>query len=125
MLTRTFLGILVLVCTLSASQADRSFRGRVSNGATPVAKAIVTVTNQDTVMSVATDKDGRFALDGLPAGRYELRVSAGGYAVLERSVVVHAHEPYRNRIDVNRLIPADRQTVSVNDLLTHKEARNH
>jgi hypothetical protein len=75
-------------------------------------------------MSVATDSEGRFALQGVPAGRYDLRVSADGYAVLERSVVVHAHEPHRNWIDVNGLIPADRQTVSVNELLAHKETRS-
>jgi hypothetical protein len=120
MLIRIFFCVLVAVCTLSASQSDRAFRGRVSDGATPVAKAIVTITNQDTVMTVATDSDGRFVLHGLPAGRYDLRVSASGYAILERPVIVHAHEPYRNRIDVNGLVPADRQTVSVNELLTHK-----
>ncbi|MGD1097737.1 MAG: carboxypeptidase-like regulatory domain-containing protein [Bryobacteraceae bacterium] len=121
---RTFFGILVAVCTLSASQVDRPLRGRVSDGATPVVSAIITISNHQTVMSVATDSEGRFALQGVPAGRYDLRVSADGYAVLERSVVVHAHEPHRNWIDVNGLIPADRQTVSVNELLAHKETRS-
>lgn len=120
MLIRTIFGVLLAVCTLSASQTDRALRGRVSDGSTPVAKAIVTITKQDTVVSVATDSKGRFVLRGLPAGRYDLRVSASGYAILERPVIVHAHEPYRNRIDVNGLAPADRQTVSVNELLAHK-----
>ena len=120
----TFLGVLVAVCTLSASEVDRAFGGRVANGTTPVAEAIVTLSNQETVMSVATDRDGRFALQGVPAGRYDLRVSAGGFAVLERPVVVHAHEAHRNRVEINGLIPADRQTISVGELMAHKDARN-
>jgi hypothetical protein len=124
MLIRTFFGVLFALCTLSASQVDRPLRGRVSAGATPVASAIITISNQQTVMSVATDSQGRFALQGVPAGRYDLRVSADGYGVLERTVTVHAHEPHRNWIDVNGLIPADRQTVSVNELLHGGSTRN-
>ncbi len=125
MLVRTLLGVVVAACALSASHADRTLCGRVSDGATPVAEAIVTISSQGLVMSATTGIDGGFAIHGVPAGRYDFRVAASGYSLSERVVIVHSYDSHRNWIDVNNLIPADRQTVSVNDLLAHKEARNH
>ena len=122
MLVRTFVAVLVAALTLSAGEAERALSGRVSDGATPVAAAIVTITSADTVMSVTTDNQGRFTLPAAPVGRYDLRVSAGGYAVLERRVTIHAHEQQRNWVDIGGLVPAGQQTVSVRELLEHKNA---
>lgn len=122
MLIRTFVAVLVAALTLSAGEAERALSGRVSDGASPVAAAIVTITSADTVMSATTDNQGRFMLPAVPTGRYDLRVSAGGYAVLERHVTIHAHEQERNWVDISGLVPAGQQTVSVRELLEHKNA---
>ena len=114
----------VAVPLLSASQAGSALSGRVSDDSAPVAGAIVTVSNSGFVKSVTTDTDGRFVLQPVPPGRYEFRTSAHGYAVFERSVIVHSDGAHRNWIDVKTLIPADRQTVSVLDLAARKQARN-
>ena len=109
---------------LSASQDGSAFSGRVSDGSAPVADAIVTVSSPGFLKSVTTDADGRFVIEPVPPGRYELRTSAHGYAVFECPVMVHSGDSRRNWIDVKNLIPADRQTVSVLDLAARKQARN-
>jgi hypothetical protein len=117
--------ILVLaVPLLSASEAGRALSGRVSDGAAPVAGAIVTVSSSGFVKSVTTDDDGRFILDALPPGRYEFRTSAQGYAVFECPVIVRSNRMHRNWIDVKSLIPAGEQTVSVLELAGRKQAGN-
>jgi len=109
---------------LSASQAGSALSGRVADGSAPVAGAIVTISSPGFLKSVTTDADGRFVLEPVPPGRYEFRTSARGYAVFERSVMVHCDDFRRNWIDVRNLIPAGRQTVNVLDLAAGKQARN-
>jgi carboxypeptidase family protein len=121
---RIVIGVFVLVSVLSAGQAGTPLRGRVSDGSSPVAGAIVTVSNKGFVKSVTTDDDGRFMFESVPPGRYDFRTSASGYVVHESSVVVHSDEFHRNWIEVKGLVPADQQTVSVVDLALRKQARN-
>ena len=120
------LGLILAVAAplLSAGQGGSALSGRVSDGSAPVAGAIVTVSNPGYLKSVTTDADGRFVLERVPPGRYEFRTSAHGYAVFERPVIVHSYDFHRNWIDVNNLIPAGQQTVSVLDLAVRKQARN-
>jgi len=113
---RTFLSVFVLATALVASQVGTSFRGKVSAGRFPVPGAIVTISNHDFVKSVTTDSGGRFKFESVPPGRYDFRTSVPGYAVHESSVIVHSYDLRRNSISVNERVPADRQTVSVNDL---------
>jgi hypothetical protein len=107
---------------LGASKAGSALSGRVSDGSAPVAGAIVTVSNPGFLKGVTTDDKGRFVLEPVPPGRYEFRTSAHGYAVFECPVIIHSDG--LNWIDVKKLIPADRQTVSVLDLAARKQARN-
>jgi carboxypeptidase family protein len=100
MLLRTVLGGILAVSGLSASQEGAGFFGRVSEGTVPVAGAIVTISNRGFVKSVTTNGNGRFALEPIPAGRYDLRTSVSGYAVFECSVIVHSDDSHRNWIDV-------------------------
>jgi carboxypeptidase family protein len=123
MLLRTVLGGILAVSGLSASQEGAGFFGRVSEGTVPVAGAIVTISNRGFVKSVTTNGNGRFALEPIPAGQYDLRTSVSGYAVFECSVIVHSDDSHRNWIDVKGLLPADQQTVSVVDLAARKQAR--
>jgi len=121
---RTVIGLFAAVFMLGASQAGTPFRGRVSDGASPVAGAIVTISNKGFVKSVTTDDDGRFMFESIPPGRYDFRTSAAGYAVHESSVVVHSDDSRRNWVEVKGLLPADQQTVSLVDLALRKQARN-
>ncbi|HYL38200.1 MAG TPA: carboxypeptidase-like regulatory domain-containing protein [Bryobacteraceae bacterium] len=123
MLVRTVAGMLLALC-LSAGQDSTSLSGQVSEHGTPVAGAIVTISNRGFIKSVTADAGGRFAFEAVPPGRYDFRTSAHGYAVFERTVILHSDNAHRNWIDVKDLIPADQQSVSVTDLATRKLARN-
>jgi hypothetical protein len=120
MLIQIVLGAILAMSVFGASPRGTVVTGQVSDGATPVASAIVTISNRDFVKSTTTDGNGRFILETVPPGRYGCRISAHGYAVVERPVIVHGGGSHRNWINVTELIPADRQTVSVVDLLRHQ-----
>jgi hypothetical protein len=96
--------------------ARQILAGQVIDAGIPVAGAIVTISNRDFVKSGTTDGEGRFLVEPVPPGRYNYRISAHGFAVMERSIVIHGHDSHRNWIGVTELIPADQQTVSVVDL---------
>jgi hypothetical protein len=123
MLVRTVLGVLLALCFSRASQVNTALFGQVSRDGYPVGGAIVTLSNRGFVKSATTDASGRFVLEAVPPGRYDFRTSAHGYAVFECPIIVHS-DAHRNWIDVKRLLPADQQTVSVNDLAARKLARN-
>jgi len=123
MIFQTLVGLILAGSVLNASQAGTALSGRVSDGSVPVAGAIVTISSRGFVKSVTTDANGKFVFEAILPGRYDFRTSAPGYAVFESSVNVHSDDSsQRNWIDVKNLIPADRQTVSVGDLATRKEA---
>ncbi len=61
-----------------------SIRGTVAldaSSAAPIRRAIVRITNQEVFgpRLAITDEAGRFAVEGLPAGRYLISVAKGGY----------------------------------------------
>jgi uncharacterized membrane protein len=114
----------MLALGLYAGQDNSALSGQVSEHGAPVGGAIVTISNRGFIKSATTDAEGKFALEPVPAGRYDFRVSAHGYAVFERPVTVHAENPQRNWMDVKDLIPADHQSVSVAELASRKLARN-
>ncbi len=74
-------------------QAASGLRGQVVDGRSGVPLARVLVVVGDSDRSVLTDKDGRFAIDGLPAGPHRIYVSVVGFAVEEREVVLQAGVP--------------------------------
>ncbi len=57
----------------------------------PLERVLVVV--EDTGLSVITDADGRFILDGLPPGQHRLYVSVVGYALFRREVVTGPGAP--------------------------------
>ena len=122
MLVRVVVG-LIFAAWAWAGQDGRVLVGQVSDHGNPVAGAIVTVSNRGFLKSVTTDAEGKFVLQAVPAGRYDLRISAHGYAVNERTVILHS-DARLNSIEVNDLVPFDQQTVSVAELATRKLARN-
>ena len=111
-----FAAVWVAILAMSISGGNptgTALPGRISDGSTPVSGAIVTISSRGFVQSTTTDENGRFLFEPVPSGRYAFRISAGGYAVHEYSIVVRDGDPGRNRINVTSLVPADEQTVSV------------
>lgn len=104
-------------------QAATELRGRISDHGTPIAGAIVTISNQGFLKSVKSDEEGRFTFDAVPRGQYDFRMTARGYAVIERPVTVRLGYIHRNRIDVKHLIAADEQTVSIDALPNRTQLR--
>jgi protocatechuate 3,4-dioxygenase beta subunit len=99
-------------------------RGRVldGQGTQQIPNAIVTVTSQaGYISSVTTNRDGQFSFASLPAGEYDFRVTVHGYAIYEREVSVAANGGVRE-LDIRMMVPADKQTVSVNELLAQKSS---
>jgi hypothetical protein len=123
MLLQIVFGSILAVSVVNAGPQTALY-GRVSVDAAPVAGAIVTVSNRGFLKSVTTGDNGRFVVEPLPAGRYDFRTSVPGYAIFERSVIVHAEDSHRNWIDVKDLMPADQQTVSIFDLVARKQGHH-
>jgi len=101
------------------------FSGRVFDveGTRQIASAIVTVTTPaGYVASVETNKAGQFSFTALPAGEYDFRVTAHGYAIYERRITVSGDAGVRE-LDIRMLVPADKQTISVADLMKRDVTR--
>ena len=116
MTTRSISVLLMTLGLLQAGEESTALRGQVSERGSPIAGAIVTISNGEFVRSATTDANGRFALKPVPPGRYDFRTTAHGYAVFERAVTVRSEDSRRNWIEVKSLIPIDQQTVSVSEL---------
>jgi hypothetical protein len=121
MLIQTVLSAILAASLPGVNPGGTSLFGRVSDGATPIAGAIVTISSRGFVKSTLTDEGGRFTLQPVPAGRYDFRASAPRYAVFESHVIVHGGDSHRNWISVTDLVPVDQQTVSVADLMRHQQ----
>ena len=77
----------LLFSSLAAQAQSAAVHGRVVDFQTgePIAKAAVSVAGQPKTVAT-TNADGRFTLDGLPAGPIELRVTTVGYGLLKKHV---------------------------------------
>lgn len=64
---------------IAAAAAQGTVAGRVTAAGAPVAAARVEVEALGSVAASVTDGDGRFVLNGLPAGRHTLRIAAAGF----------------------------------------------
>jgi hypothetical protein len=122
---RTALIILAALPLLAANGNSESMRGRVFDidGSKQVPNAIVTVsTASGYVASVVTDRNGEFNFAALPAGEYDFRVTARGFAIYERQLTVADNGGVRE-LDIRLLVPADKQTVSVSELRKSEPAQ--
>ena len=103
---------------LAADASNGRFSGRVfeGEGTKLIANAIVTVsTPAGYVSSNVTNNAGAFSFQSLPAGEYDFRVTAHGFAIYERKVTV-ARDAGVRELDIRMLVPANKQTVSVAEL---------
>ena len=111
--------LLAALPLLAAGAGHLELRGRIldGQGTKELANAIVTVsTPAGYVSSVVTNQSGQFSFASLPAGEYDFRVTAHGYAIYQREVTVSANGGVRE-LDIRMLVPVDKQTVSVSELL--------
>jgi protocatechuate 3,4-dioxygenase beta subunit len=116
---KTIFGMLLALPLLAASAGHLGLRGRIldGQGARQIPEAIVTVsTPAGYVSSVVTNQAGEFSFASLPAGAYDFRVTAHGYAIYEREMTVSATGGVRE-LDIRMLVPVDKQTVSVSQLM--------
>ena len=91
-------------------------------GSKQIPDAIVTLsTSSGYVKSVVTNRDGQFSFPSVPAGEYDFRVTVHGYAIYEREVTVSPNGGVRE-LDVRLVVPSDRQTVSVSELVAAKKS---
>ncbi|TAE52471.1 MAG: carboxypeptidase regulatory-like domain-containing protein, partial [Bacteroidetes bacterium] len=85
--------ILLLLCSFSASFAQQTLRGTVSDKQTlsNLVGARVMLTSVSPVKGTLTNERGEFRLDQVPAGRHTLEVTYIGYApVLRQNLIVNA-----------------------------------
>src|SRR5258708_16134328 len=85
-----FAGILILSICAGAFARAATVTGSVkSPDGTPFGGAFVQAQNTRTrvVVSVLTDKDGRYRIENLPAGKYQVQVKAVGYRTDPRADV--------------------------------------
>jgi outer membrane receptor protein involved in Fe transport len=76
----------------TAAAAQDTLHGRVTDASgRPIAGAQVSVLELE--RGTRTDRDGGFALGGLPAGTYTLRITAPGYASETRRITGHEDIP--------------------------------
>ena len=110
--------ILLAALPLLAAGSSERFAGRVFDvaGSKQIANAIVTVsTPSGYVSSVTTNKEGAFTFSSLPAGEYDFRVTAHGFAIYERQITVSSDAGLKE-LDIRMLVPANKQTISVAEL---------
>ena len=103
-------------CATLMAQTPGSLRGQVldpSGAAVP--KAAVTVTGPNGLVKVAVaDNDGAYAIAGLPAGQYTIRVTATGFTLYEKAgVELTGGRPAT--LNINLSVEGAKQEVTVAD----------
>ena len=81
--------VMLTMCAALMAQGPGSIRGQVldQSGAS-VPKASVTISGPNNAVKVATtDNDGNYAIAGVPAGKYTIRIIAAGFTLLEKAGV--------------------------------------
>ena len=69
----------LIYSVFSIAQELRTFSGRVTSNLVPtIEKASIHLVN--TAFTVATNQDGRFEIKNIPAGKYQVQITAIGYA---------------------------------------------
>jgi hypothetical protein len=111
--------MLAVLPLLATGVGHLGLRGRIldAQGVKQLPDVIVTLsTPSGYISSVVTNKAGEYSFASLPAGQYDFRVTAHGYAIYEREMTVSANGGVRE-LDIRMMVPANKQTVSVSELM--------
>ncbi len=83
--------LLILLMPLRADAADAgTVKGKITDKTDGEAVVGASVMLENTTLGAATDLDGNFTIQNVPAGSYSMRITAVGYAPLVRSVTIAA-----------------------------------
>lgn len=128
---RLAIGMAVLLA--SSAWAQSLFEGRVTDPAgKPIPGAGLVLKRGGVELRRSADADGRFSYLALPAGEYELVISAAGYYSAEQELAVRPRQPLVVQVELARKVSAA-ETVEVRSadislgetssarLLTHTE----
>ena len=97
MIRKILLTIVAVLCTLSlfAQKSDwGGVKGTVVNraGRAPIAGAVLTLSqDSENVASATTDADGKFLIEGLPNGMYDMTVKAPGFLDANVNVTIEGY----------------------------------
>ncbi len=114
------LGVLALLSFFSGglfAQSDvGSLRGQVTDpSGAVILGATVTVTGTQGVVEVAdTNEQGRYVINGLPAGTYTVRVSSKGFALYENTGV-NITDGRAQTLDIHLVVSMEKQEVTVTE----------
>lgn len=111
-----FLWCAALLCSAAlVAQSTAALRGTIldpSGAAVP--RATITATGANNVVKVAeTNNDGQFAIAGLPAGKYTVRVIATGFSLIEKTVDLTAGRALS--MEAKLTVETSKQEVTVAD----------
>lgn len=125
-------------------QPTQTIRGTVTDGTTqqPVPYATVVLLSTDPPIGTTTDLDGKFELNNVPVGRYDLQVSFIGYepTILKEVVVTSAKETVVNvgmqenvtslgevvvKANVNKEQPLNSMSIASARMLSVEEAKRY
>jgi len=88
----SIIALFILCLILPAVASAASITGRITDASTGKPVVFATVRLLETGSEVHTDADGRYIFDGVPAGRYTVAVSFGGYTDYAIGIVETAME---------------------------------
>ena len=97
MIKKALLFIAALLCSLSlfAQESDwGGVKGTVVNraGRAPIAEAALTLSqNGETVATATSDAEGKFLIEGLPNGIYDITIKAAGFLDATVNVTVEGY----------------------------------
>ncbi|HYP08587.1 MAG TPA: TonB-dependent receptor, partial [Bryobacteraceae bacterium] len=111
--TLALCALFVCVAVSSFAQAGGGVRGQVldSSGASIPAANIMVTRGNDVAKAAQSDESGAFVVPGLAAGEYTVRITAVGFAAMERKVNVRAGE--MAAVEAQLAVALERQQVTV------------
>ncbi len=110
---KTRLAILAVALLAGSAWAQSLVEGRVTDPAgKPIPGAELVLKRGGVELRRATDADGRFHYLALPAGEYELTISAAGYYSAEQELAVRPRQPVVVQVELARKVSAA-ETVEV------------
>jgi outer membrane receptor for ferrienterochelin and colicins len=97
--------LFVILAGYSALCQTGTIKGIITDAAGPVPAATIVISQLNT--SFVADSDGKYVIEGLPYGNYEITISAIGLKTLSKKVIVNNPEP----VIVNITLQDDTQAL--------------
>ncbi len=108
------LALCVIAANITASygqKSDASIFGHVVDKKTGEHLSYVTIALEGTTVAAVSDATGHYMLNNLPVGKFTMRVSAVGYATVDREVTTSRNNSLECKFEL------EEQTIQVNQLV--------